>query len=193
MMGQGNAVTAEELQAGDPDAFARLFAQNRDKLLALAYRLTSSTAEANDAVQDAFVSIMVHHDKFRGTAQPSTWAYRVTVNAALMRMRSKRRKRAESLDALPTDVAEACVAEAAGGDDHAPDPARADRKALMHSALARLSDLDRAIVELRLKDELSTEEVSARTGLSPAAVKTRLHRVRAKLGADVDVLAARSL
>lgn len=177
------SVTADELKNGEPDAFARLFEQNRDKLLAVAYRLTSSQAEANDAVQDAFVSILVHHRQFQGTAQPSTWAYRVTVNAALMRMRSSRRKRAESLDALPQDLAEQRVHDARcdDGDEVVADPDRAERKAAVAAALAGLPEIDRRIVELRLKDDLSTEEVSARTGLTASAVKTRLHRARARL------------
>ena len=180
-MKNAHAVTADELIAGEPDAFARLFEQNREKLLAVAYRLTSSTTEANDAVQDAFVSILAHHRQFQGTAQPSTWAYRVTINAALMRMRSKRRKGADSLDALPTEVAERCVNDARGDDGNAPDPDRRDRRAAVDAALATLPEIDRRIVLMRLRDDLSTEEVSAKTGLSPSAVKTRLHRARARL------------
>lgn len=186
-------VTVDEVRAGDREAFGRLFEQNRDRLLALAYRLTSSTAEANDAVQDAFVSILQHHEGFQGASLPSTWAWRVTVNASLMRLRSARRKGADSLDALPDNVAERVVHDARGGDDIDP-VAGADRdrrRAGLERALSTLKPLDREIVVMRLRDDLSTEEVSDRTGLSTAAVKTRLHRARARLcvelGADVSL------
>lgn len=178
---KARAVTADELKKGEPDAFARLFEQNRSKLLAVAYRMTASQAEASDVVQDAFISILVHHQQFQGTAQPSTWAYRVTVNAALMRLRSARRKRADSLDALPVDVAESRVSDALAGNEVLPDPDRSSRRAAVEAALATLPALDRTIVEMRLRDDMSTEEVSTRTGLTVSAVKTRLHRARVRL------------
>lgn len=174
-------VTAEELQQGGDEVFARFFEQNRETLLALAYRLTSSKAEAQDVVQDAFVSILLHHDRFRCAAQPTTWAHRVTVNAALMRLRSARRKRTESLD---DDVEERLCA-----DDVVPDPARATKRAVLDRALARLSDLDRTVVQLRFVDELSTEEVAQRMGLTTSAVKTRLHRARQRLQLDDELQA----
>lgn len=174
-------VTADELRQGGHEVFARFFEQNREKLLALAYRLTSSKAEAQDVVQDAFVSILLHHDRFRGAAQPTTWAHRVTVNAALMRLRSARRKRTECLD----DEVEDGLAAA----DVVPDPARATKRALLEQALARLSQVDRRIVELRFVDELSTEEVATRMGLTTSAVKTRLHRARQKLQLDAELQA----
>ena len=174
-------VTADELRQGGDDVFARFFEQNRDKLLALAYRLTSSRSEAQDVVQDAFVSILLHHDRFRGAAQPTTWAHRVTVNAALMRMRSARRKRTEHLD---DDIEEALVAE-----DVAPDPARGDKRAQLDRAMSRLSETDRSVVKLRFVDELSTEEVALRLGLTASAVKTRLHRARQRLQDDAELKA----
>ena len=184
-------VTAEELKNGDPQAFARLFEQNRDRLLALAYRMTASTTEAQDVVQDAFVSILVHHEQFRGAALPSTWAYRVTVNAALMRLRTRRRKGAASLDALPDDVKEGVVhGHRDDGTAPALDPDRQTKQALLDKALSRLSPLDHEIVRLRHGEDVSTEDVGAITGLSASAVKTRLHRARARLGAVVDLLAA---
>ena len=102
------------------------------------------------------------------------------------------RKRADSLDALPADVAERRVNDALAGDEVVPDPDRVSRRAAVEAALATLPALDRTIVEMRLRDDLSTEEVSTRTGLTVSAVKTRLHRARARLqnSALVDVFAA---
>ena len=187
-MKNGKSVTAAELQAGDRDAFARLFEQNREKLLALAYRLTASRADASDAVQDAFISILVHHGSFHGAANPSTWAYRVTVNATLMRMRSARRRRADSLDALPQDVADRAVTRARADDDGIDGSERRALRAALEAALSTLKPLDREIVHLRLLDDLSTEDVADRTGLSPTAVKTRLHRARARLASELGMV-----
>jgi RNA polymerase sigma-70 factor, ECF subfamily len=172
---------AMAIQRGDSAAFAQLFHDNRDRLLALAYRLTASTADAEDVVQEAFVSSWRKHHQFQGQARASTWLYRVTFNAALMHLRSRRRKGASSLDALPTATAEMLMAEAPGTSG----PMAVDQwieqcetHAEVRSAVAELKSIDRDIVRLRFVDELSTEEVGERTGLSTAAVKTRLHRAR---------------
>ena len=172
------------IQSGEHEAFAQLFAQNRQRLLALAYRLTSSTAEAEDVVQDAFVSSLRHCDQFQGAAKPSTWLYRVTFNAALMRLRTRRRKGADSLDALPP-----AVAERAMGAHHFDDEMMAaddvtaahERRAAVTNALSTLKPLDQELVRMRYLEDLSTEEVAERSGLTTSAVKTRLHRARAAL------------
>lgn len=171
------------IQSGDRAAFARLFEQNRPRLLALAYRLTSSVNDAEDVVQEAFVSTLRHHDQFQGAAKPSTWLYRVTFNAALMRLRTRRRKGADSLDAMPTAIAERAVSHAFS-DDHvdADDVVVThERSAALDEAMASLKPLDRQLMRLRYGDDLSTEEVAERVGLSTSAVKTRLHRARAQL------------
>jgi RNA polymerase sigma-70 factor, ECF subfamily len=178
------AAEIRAIQQGDKAAFARLFSANRTKLLALAYRLTSSSVDAEDVVQDAFVSSWRNHHQYQGQAQASTWLYRVTFNAALMHLRSRRRKGASSADALPADVLESFMARA----PNAPAPLEMDQhvdaqlaKKPLSSAVHDLKDVDQLIVHMRFVDELSTEEVSTRVGLSPAAVKTRLHRARATL------------
>jgi RNA polymerase sigma-70 factor (ECF subfamily) len=173
-------IDAAAIQQGDGEAFARLFEQNRVKLLALAYRLTSSTADAEDVVQDAFVSSWRHHDQFQGASRPSTWLYRVTFNAALMRLRTRRRKGADSLDALGAGVAEALVQRAASDDGVDADElleAR-DRREAVREALTRLKPQDQELMRLRYGDDLDTDDVAALTGMSASAVKTRLHRAR---------------
>jgi RNA polymerase sigma-70 factor (ECF subfamily) len=175
-------IDAAAIQQGDGAAFAALFEQNREKLLALAYRLTSSTADAEDVVQDAFVSSWRHHDQFQGASKPSTWLYRVTFNAALMRLRTRRRKGAESLDALAAGVAEAVVQRACDGDDRHIDAdvllERRARKDAVRVALSHLKGQDQDLMQLRYGDDLSTEEVASLTGMTSSAVKTRLHRAR---------------
>ena len=171
------------IQNGDSAAFARLFQENRPRLLALAYRLTSSVNDAEDVVQEAFVSTLRHHDQFQGTARPSTWLYRVTFNAALMRLRTRRRKGADSLDALPGTIAERAVARAHAGDhvDAEDVVVHHERAAAVDEAMQMLKPLDRELMRLRYGDDLSTDEVAERTGLTTSAVKTRLHRARAVL------------
>jgi RNA polymerase sigma-70 factor (ECF subfamily) len=178
------------LQAGERAAIARLFADNREKLLALALRLMGSMSEAEDVVQDAFVQTLRCHHQFQGHARPSTWLYRVTFNAALMRLRTRRRKGAQSLDALPAELAETAVHRARDVDGDAFNPEnlclRKAADADVVRALASLKPVDQHLVKLRYGEGLSTEDVGAQTGMSTSAVKTRLHRARLALKDVVD-------
>jgi len=173
-MNHEQLIDAAAIRSGERDAFARLFEANRSRLLALAYRLTSSTSEAEDAVQDAFVSSLRHHEQFQGQSRASTWLYRVTFNAALMRLRTRRRKGADSLDALPGDAAEARVPHARelldGGSFDA--ESHADRRKLreaLDEAMSTLKPIDRRIVSLRFTEGLSTEEVAEELGVTLVA------------------------
>ncbi|MBM4279860.1 MAG: RNA polymerase sigma factor [Deltaproteobacteria bacterium] len=178
------------LQAGERDAIAKLFCDNRHKLLGLALRLMGSASEAEDVVQDAFVQTLRHHHQFQGNARPSTWLYRVTFNAALMRLRTRRRKGALSLDALPPEVAETAVHHARDVDGMSCDPEalclRRAADADVIRALARLKPVDQRLVQLRYGEGLSTEDVGTQIGMSTSAVKTRLHRARMALKGVVD-------
>jgi RNA polymerase sigma-70 factor (ECF subfamily) len=181
------AIDNEALRRGDEDAVVQLFEENRPRLLALAGRMTSSMADAEDVVQEAFVSTLRHHAQFAGASRPSTWLYRVAVNAALMHLRTRRRKGAESFDALPDEQQERLLARATD-DEQAPEnnAVRASVKAAVDDALSTLKPVDRRIVRLRLCEGMTTEEVSEALGLSSTAVKTRLHRARATLRAHIE-------
>src|SRR4029077_7971330 len=74
--------------------------QYSSRLLAVARRLLGSEHEAHDAVQEAFLSAFKAIGQFTGTAKLSTWLHRIVVNTALMKLRSRRRKPEESIDAL---------------------------------------------------------------------------------------------
>lgn len=175
-------ITANALRDGDRDSIAEWFRRDRKRLLALAARIVSPH-DAEDVVHDAFVSTLRDGRGFRGDAAPSTWIYRVTTNAALMHLRKRRRRPAESLDALPADVVAGLVGDAA----HRPEPelrlGRADAARALEPVLGKLTALDRRILHLRLVEELTTEATARSVGLSVAATKTRLSRARAALRA----------
>ena len=115
-------------------------------------------------------------DTFRGDAQVFTWLYRIATNTALMRLR-RRRHRTVPLDEL-RDTAALNGADGAGEW-----VARLDVVDLVRSALASLPAEQRAVVVLRDVEGFSNDEVADILGVALAAVKTRLHRGRAKLRA----------
>jgi RNA polymerase sigma-70 factor (ECF subfamily) len=169
---------------GTPD-FHRLFDLARPQLLAVARRVVRSEADAEDVVQQAFINAIRAGDRFEARAQATSWMYRIVYNTALMHLRSRRRKGAESLDALPPEVGENVVHDQREHLAAPPSPdaglERGALGALIGRALARLSPLDQDIVRMRLHEDRSTKEVAKALGLSTAATKTRLHRARLML------------
>lgn len=173
---------------GRPD-FELLFAEARPQLLAVARRVVRNEADAEDVLQQAFVNALRAADRFEARAQATSWMYRIVYNTGLMHLRSKRRKGAESLDALAPEVGEAVVHR--DRDDTADhDPAelvqRRRLSGVLDRAIETLSPVDQVIVRMRLIDEHSTKEVADATGLTPAATKTRLHRARRMLRDALD-------
>ncbi len=76
-------------QAGNEEAFARLFSAHKMKVYSLCLRMTGNTAEAEDLTQDAFLQVFRKIGNFRGDSAFSTWLYRVTMNTVLMHFRKK--------------------------------------------------------------------------------------------------------
>jgi RNA polymerase sigma-70 factor (ECF subfamily) len=95
------------LKRGDPSACEAIVRAHAPLLLAITRRILRHEEDARDAVQDAFLSAFRAADGFAGTARLSTWLHRIAVNAALMKMRSRRR-RPEDMIAwdLPTSLVE---------------------------------------------------------------------------------------
>src|SRR5207302_2427772 len=88
------------LRRGDDDAFAALVRQQAGRMRATARRLLRSDQDAEDAVQEAFVSAARAIDGFAGGSKVSTWLHRIVINTALMKLRTRRRRREESIDDL---------------------------------------------------------------------------------------------
>src|SRR5918911_2509645 len=88
------------LRAGEEWAFESVVRLFGGRLLAVARRITRNEEDARDAVQSAYLSAFKSLARFEGECQLATWLHRIVVNMALMRLRSRRRKPEESIDAL---------------------------------------------------------------------------------------------
>lgn len=146
----------------------------------VAYRMMGTHADAEEVVQDAFLSAYRARDRFRGGSQVTTWLYRITVNAALMRLRKKSRK--VEISTEPAEMTRAYDVQ-----DRRATP---DQAALSHelaerlqAAIANLPPDQRAAVVLRDVQGLSNEEAAAALDITVSALKTRLHRGRVALRA----------
>lgn len=175
------------LQAGDEAAFDALVRDHAGAMLAVAHRYLPDESDAQDAVQDAFISAFKSIQRFEGTSKLSTWLHRITVNAALMKLRTARRRPTVPIDdLLPTfdDTGHQTRDSAPWRSDS--ESERTETRAMVRRCIDQLPDPYRAILLLRDIDGFDTAAVAAQLGLTEAAVKTRLHRARQALRALLD-------
>lgn len=178
------------LRANDPKAYEQLVRQSGGKLLAVARRILGNEADAQEAVQDAFLSAVRAMDTFDGAkASLSTWLHRIAINAALQKLRSKRRKPERSIDDL---------LPAFGADGHQAHPVvdwretsdlaaqRRETREMVRNAIEQLPDAFRDVLLLRDIEGLDTDQTAQILGINPGAVKTRLHRARQALRTMLD-------
>jgi len=160
----------------DRTAFEQLVSEYAERLYSIALRITASPADAEDAVQEAYLNAHRHLSRFRGEADPRTWLYRITVNEALRRVRE--RPPQEYLD----EVAAAGERPVLDWSSRVEDPGvAAELREQLEAALRSLPPDYRAAVVLRDVEGLSTREAAAILDIGEAALKSRLHRGRVLL------------
>lgn len=156
--------------AGDPDAFGELFQRHKDRMWAVALRITRDPELAADCVQDGFISAYRRADSFRGDSAVTTWLHRIVVNACLDRLR---RRRPQSQ--LPEhDLADR-------HDEHARTELRLD----LEEALGRLPTGQRAALVLVDMHAVPVSEAAVILGVAEGTIKSRCARGRAALAAQL--------
>jgi RNA polymerase sigma-70 factor (ECF subfamily) len=179
----------EQLRQGDPEAWARLHREQYPRIWSTVSRILNSESQAEDVTQEAFVKAYQQIGRFNGQSQIGTWLYRIAVNQALDQTRKiKRRERVlsffsplKSEEEGQTSVPDMPVEpEAARGLE------RAEMRGEIKAAMAKLTPEHRAVVQLRLVEELSPAETAAALGCKEGTVNSRLHyacdQLRAILG-----------
>ena len=174
--------------AGDAGALEALMGRHAGRVYRLAFGITRNPADAEEVVQDVFLTVVRKGGGFEGQAALATWMYRVTMNAALNRRRGKRRELEVSLEEhLPTytedghragDRSDLLVDWSSTPEDRA---LSGESRRILESAIDSLPEHYRAVLILRDVEELSNEEVASIVGDSLASVKSRLHRARMAL------------
>jgi RNA polymerase sigma-70 factor (ECF subfamily) len=177
------------LRDGDPEAFATLVREHAARMLATARRLVGTEEDARDAVQEAFLAAFRSIGSFAGAARLSTWLHRIVVNAALMKLRSRRRWREDPIDdLLPRFRDDGRWSESPAEWDMPCDGVleRREARATVRRAIERLPASYRTVLMLRDIEELDTDEVATALGTTRNAVKIRLHRARQALKTLLD-------
>ena len=167
-------------KAGDRSAYEVLVRHNADRLYAVVLRFSASEADAEEATQEAFLRAWRSIDRFRGDARFFTWLYRIGVNEAKRIL--ERRPPAGTIVSIAAEPIEDIATGAPGPQSRAES---SELREILDDALRRLPEKYRAAVVLRDVEGLSTSEAAEVLGLREAAFKSRLHRGRMALRADV--------
>ena len=172
----------EELKAGKEEAFDAFLDLYGARLLRFASRMCRDSEDANDVVQEALIAVFKSLKSFRGESTFRAWLFRIAANACL-KMRRKSQFEPEdklSLDQfMPTAQGSANKPEIADW-SQAPDELflREELRTAVEKAIGELPKKYRIVLVLRDIEQLSTDETAEALGLSPEAVKSRLHRAR---------------
>lgn len=171
------------LQSHDNTAYEELVRQHGPAMLSVARRMMRHERDAEDAVQDALLSAVRALPGFRGECRLSTWLHRIVINAALMQIRRRQRHPEEPIEPfLPTFTADG--RHTAGVCAwHSSEAALATRETqvAVRAAITRLPSPYRTVLVLRDIEECPTQDVATLLGVTPNAVKVRLHRARQAL------------
>lgn len=191
----GEKALFDRLKDGEPQAFEELVREFGGRMRATAVRLLMDEAEADDAVQDAFLSAFRNLATFEGRASLGTWLHRITINAALMRLRSRGRRKETELDGLLPRFTENGVFQTSQTPLHesADEPAQRDElRRRVRGHIAELPETHRVALCLRDLEGLPHKEVAQILDISENAAKLRVHRARQALRALLEPLVEES-
>jgi RNA polymerase sigma-70 factor, ECF subfamily len=169
-------------RAGEQDAFAEIVDRHSGTIYNLALRLMNNPQEAEEVLQETFISAFKALERFEGRSQLGTWLYRIAYNAALMRLR-RRQLRTESYDEpLATEDGESLPRQLVDWGS-IPDDLLLNKElhTVLAAALAKLPETLRSVFVLRDIEGLSTLETAEALSLTETNVKVRLHRSRLAL------------
>lgn len=179
-----SVLTDEELlkrtAAGEREAFDELVVRHQAAVFRFARAATEEPAAAEDVLQETFLAAWRAAGTFQGRSAVRTWLLTIARNQAW-----HQRERVGRVPLVDAPLPE--LGEAAGWGDQSPEDAavRSQRRGRLARALELLGPEEREVLVLRELEELSGEETAAALGIGLAAMKSRLHRARLRLAAEL--------
>ena len=172
-----DAKLVERARDGDTSAFEELVTRYRDVVFRVAWLITRSASEAEDATQEAFVKAYYALPRFHADAPFRPWILRIGANEAKNRGRSSRRRDALMLRAAAEPAQHVASPELAALE-------REDHEELV-AAIERLPEPDRLVIAYRYFLDLSEAEMAEALAVRPGTVKSRLSRAMGRLRAEL--------
>lgn len=186
-----DAELAARAASGDATAFETIMRRHNRLLFRTARSILKSDAEAEDALQDAYLRAWRAMGGFRADAKLSTWLVRIVINEALGRVR-QRHAHVIPLDAAMNSTEPETQASFTADPDRQPERVamRAEIRRLMEARIDLLPDAFRSVFMLRAVEEMNVEEVALALDIPEATVRTRFFRARSmlreSLATDID-------
>ena len=166
---------------GDTQAFEELVLRHRQRVLAVALRITNNREDAEDVAQESFHKAFLHLEAFQEKSRFSTWLTRIAMNEALMLLRRRR----GGVEMLPENPDDGMESSSKAFVDRSPSPEesylRRERTEFLTAAINRLGSTIRTTILLRDIEERSIKETAQILGPSITAVKARVFQGRRKL------------
>ncbi|MCP4500313.1 MAG: sigma-70 family RNA polymerase sigma factor [Deltaproteobacteria bacterium] len=185
---EADLLLVAKVRGGNYNAFETLVKKHQRRVFALALGILKNTAEAEEIVQETFLSSFEKLDSFREEAAFSSWLFRIATNFSLMRLRKKKPElKGDVLDLelqmsqKSDDVQAAFSAEDTWSRSPDVQAEARELRVQVSEALSALPEESRALLLLRAFDDMSMTALAATFGLSVAATKSRLHRARLQL------------
>ena len=169
---------AQRVAAGDRLAFELLMRRYNRRLFRLARATLRNDAEAEDALQEAYLAAYRSIRQFRGDASLSTWLSRLVLNECLGRLR--RQARRDNIFPIRSVGDERGLDEMPKSNIDSPEDVamRAETRALLESKLDLLPEVYRLVFVLRCVEEMTVEETAGYLEIPEATVRTRLFRAK---------------
>ena len=177
----------DEATLGDLQAFESLVRPFRDRIYWRAVKAVRDVDEAEDVTQETLLKAFTRLSTFRREARFSSWLYMVASNAIRMHLRRRRRKATHSIDDHLQEVERIAQSQVQLTVEQ-PDivAMRGELFGALDDAISQLPPQYGSILRLWVEDGLDLQEIHERSGLSVAAIKSRLHRARRRLRDNLD-------
>lgn len=169
----------EKFNNGSIEAFEEIVKRYETKVFNLAMRFTRNQEDAEEVLQDVFITLYRKLSLFQGKSAFSSWLYRIVVNAAFMKLRKKKQTAAISVEDLSPTTRMACFEGDTTLESRTDTlTTKHELRVVLEAAINKLPEQYRAVFILRDVDGLSNEEAGKILDLTVAAIKSRLHRSR---------------
>ncbi len=172
---------------GDTQAFEELVLRHKQRVLAVAQRITNNREDAEDVAQESFHKVFLHLHDFQEKSRFSTWLTRIAMNEAFMLLRRRR----GVVEVLPENPDDSINSSSESFVDQSPNPeescSQRERTQLLTQAINRLGPTIRAAVLLRDIEERSVKETAQILGASITAMKARVFQGRRKLRRNLNL------
>jgi RNA polymerase sigma-70 factor (ECF subfamily) len=179
--GQENQLVAKA-RSGDLESFEALVKLYEKRIFHIAYKIVESLHEAEDVLQEAFLKAFENLAKFRGESSFYTWIVQIAVNAALQRVKKRRRPQTVALDELNGDTDDFRPEQIVAWDENPEELySRKETQHILEEAIARLPTLYRTVFLLKDVENMPMEEIARILEISLPAAKSRLIRGRLEL------------